>query len=43
MTPVFYILECILTSFQEWDFQWYNFNNVHSLETFHIIVMHSVA
>ena len=30
MTPVLYILECSLTSFQQWDFQWYNFNNVHS-------------
>ena len=30
MTPVLYILECSLTSFLQWDFQWYNFNNVHS-------------
>ena len=29
MTPVLYILEYSLTSFQQWDFQWYNFNNVH--------------
>ena len=33
MTPVlyiYYILECCLTSFQQWDFQWYHFNNLHS-------------
>ena len=30
MTPVLYMLECSLTSFQQWDFQWYHFNNVYS-------------
>ena len=30
MTPVLYILECSLTSLQQWEFKWYKFNNVHS-------------
>ena len=30
MTLVLYTLECSLTSFQQWDFLWYHFNNVHS-------------
>ena len=28
-SALYIVLECSLTSFQQWDFQWYNCNNVH--------------
>ena len=46
MTPVLYILECSLTYFEQWDFQLYNFNNVHPFKrdtSYNSNLMHTIA